>query len=306
MSANLYKEISFKAMGSPCEIKIYLNEDAQPSFFFNKLRVELERLEQKYSKFRADSLLSHINANAAKGVPTELDAETLSIIDHASSCFHHSDGLFDITAGALNKLWDFRKNEVPSAQKISDALLVTGFNKLSIDNTLLKMPVGMELDLGGVVKEYAADALAVKANQLGVKNGIINLGGDIAVIGCQPGGKSWPVGISNPEKFSSAIAKIHISSGGLASSGDYQRFFFFRGKRYSHIINPKTGHPSSGLRTVSVAANLCTVAGSIATIAMLKREESALEWLNELDLPYVVMDSTGKLNRSKNSDVIKM
>ena len=157
-------------MGSPCEIKVYLNDNAQPPSFFEKLRVELERLEQKYSKFRTGSFLSRINANAVKGAPTELDDETLSIINHASTCFHQSDGLFDITAGALNKLWDFRKNEVPSAQKISDALLVTGFNKLSIDNALLKMPVGMELDLGGVVKEYAADALAVKANQLGIKS----------------------------------------------------------------------------------------------------------------------------------------
>ena len=291
-------------MGSPCEIKVYLNNNAQSPFSFEKLRDELERLEQKYSKFRTDSFLSCINANAAKGAPTELDDETLSIIRHASTCFHQSDGLFDITAGALNKLWDFRKNEVPSTQKISDALLVTGFNKLSIDNALLKMPVGMELDLGGVVKEYAADALAVKANQLGIKSGIINLGGDIAVIGCQPDGKSWPVGISNPEKFSSAIAKIHISSGGLASSGDYQRFFIFRGKRYSHIINPRTGYPSSGLRAVSVAANLCTVAGSIATIAMLKGEKSALDWLNDTGLPYVVMDSTGKLKQGKDSDLM--
>jgi thiamine biosynthesis lipoprotein len=291
-------------MGSPCEIKVYLNDNAQPPSFFEKLRVELERLEKKYSKFRTDSFLSRINTNAAKGAPTELDDETLSIINHASTCFHQSDGLFDITAGALNKLWDFRKNEVPSAQKISDALLVTGFNKLSIDNALLKMPVGMELDLGGVVKEYAADALAVKANQLGIKSGIINLGGDIAVIGCQPDGKSWPVGISNPENFSSAIAKIHISSGGLASSGDYQRFFIFRGKRYSHIINPRTGYPSSGLRAVSVAANLCTVAGSIATIAMLKGEESALDWLNDMGLPYVVMDSTGELKQGKDSDLM--
>ena len=112
------------------------------------------------------------------------------------------------------------------------------------------------------------------------------------------------MGISNPEKFSSAIAKIHISSGGLASSGDYQRFFIFRGKRYSHIINPRTGYPSSGLRAVSVAANLCTVAGSIATIAMLKGEKSALDWLNDTGLPYVVMDSTGKLKQGKDSDLM--
>ena len=286
-------------MGSPCEIQVHLDSDVDSGVFFKTMLVEIERLEQKYSRFRQDSFLSHINSDAAKGLSTKLDKETISILEHASACFQQSNELFDITAGALNKIWDFNKKQVPTDSEIANALLLTGFEKLSWDNSSLKMPVGMELDLGGVVKEYAADTLAAKANQMGIKHGLINLGGDIAIIGCKPDGKPWPVGIRNPKNPDAAIAAIKVFSGGVASSGDYQRYFSYRGKRYSHIISPKTGRPNSGLRAVSVAANLCIVAGSIATIAMLKEEHKSLEWLNDTGLSYVVMDSRGELHQSK-------
>ena len=294
-----FKKISFKAMGSPCEVQAHLDGGVDSGIFFKAMQIEIERLEQKYSRFRKDSFLSAINNAAAKGLSTALDEETISILEHASACFQESDKLFDITAGALNKIWDFKKNQVPTDNEIAKALSITGFEKLSWDNSSLRMPVGMELDLGGVVKEYAADTLAAKAKQMGVNHGLINLGGDIAVIGCKPDDTPWPVGIKNPKKLDSTIATIEIFSGGVASSGDYERYFFYQGKRYSHIINPKIGRPNSGLRAVSVAANLCTVAGSIATIAMLKEERKAMEWLNDTGVSYIAMDSEGELLQSK-------
>ena len=286
-------------MGSPCEVQVHLKNEVDSCAFFKTIQIEIERLEQKYSKFREDSFLSEINNNAAIGSLTKLDDETISILEHASTCFQQSDNLFDITAGALNRIWDFKKGQVPTDSEIAKALSITGFEKLSWDNSSLMMPVGMELDLGGVVKEYAADTLAAKANQAGINHGLINLGGDISVIGCKPDKEPWPVGIRNPENPDATIATIEVFSGGIASSGDYQRYFYHKGKRYSHIINPKTGRPNSGLRAVSVAANLCTVAGSIATIAMLKEEKRALEWLNDTGISYVAMNSEGKLYQSK-------
>ena len=153
------------------------------------------------------------------------------------------------------------------------------------------MPVGMNLDFGGIVKEYAADTLAVLAKKLGVKYGLINLGGDIATVGYKPDDVPWKIGIADPRSTKTEIATINIYSGGLATSGDYKRFFIYKGERFSHILNPKTGFPCTGLRAVSVAANLCTVAGSIATIAMLKEEPDAIDWLNGLGIPFVAMDS---------------
>ena len=115
------------------------------------------------------------------------------------------------------------------------------------------------------------------------------------MIGSKPDSSPWPVGIANPRQPEAMMARINLRDGGLASSGDYERSFVLDGKRYSHILNPKTGWPSSGLRAVSVAANLCTVAGSFATIAMLREEQSALAWLEDSGLPYVYMDSSEEI-----------
>ena len=288
-------KFSFKAMGSDCELLVCLTENFDSRFVFSSLRDELERLEEKYSKFRSNSLLSKINLSASKGENIQVDEETKSLLEHSLNCFNQSGGLFDITAGNLNSLWDFKKKKVPSIEEIEYALSLTDFSKVSWDNGMLSIPMGMSLDFGGVVKEYAADSLAVLAKKLGVEYGLINLGGDIAVVGRKPDGSPWNVGIIDPRNIKDKIATIEVHSGGLATSGDYKRYFFHEGKRYSHILNPKTGIPCSGLRAVSVSANLCTVAGSVATIAMLKEESEAIAWLRELDLPFVIMGSNSRI-----------
>ena len=287
---------SFRAMGSHCEFQLCFEGKSDSQFIFKCLQDELERLESKYSRFRKDSLLSQINL----GKEVNIDNETISLLEHAFNCFEQSEGLFDVTAGRLNSLWDFKKKKVPSQEEISYALSVTDFSKVSWNNGILSMPAGMNVDFGGIVKEYAADTLAVLAKKFGVRYGLINLGGDIAIVGNKPDGIAWKVGITDPRGTETEIASIDIYSGGLATSGDYKRYFIYEGKRYSHILNPKTGFPCAGLRAVSVAANLCTVAGSIATIAMLKDEPEAIKWLNDLGVPFVAMDSN--LSIQRNSD----
>ena len=287
---------SFRAMGSDCEFQLCFGGGSDSQFIFKCLQDELERLESKYSRFRKDSLLSQINL----GKEVNIDNETISLLEHAFNCFEQSEGLFDVTAGRLNSLWDFKKKKVPSQEEISYALSVTDFSKVSWNNGILSMPAGMNVDFGGIVKEYAADTLAVLAKKFGVRYGLINLGGDIAIVGNKPDGIAWKVGITDPRGTETEIASIDIYSGGLATSGDYKRYFIYEGKRYSHILNPKTGFPCAGLRAVSVAANLCTVAGSIATIAMLKDEPEAIKWLNDLGVPFVAMDSN--LSIQRNSD----
>ena len=283
-------------MGSDCEFQLCFGGGSDSQFIFKCLQDELERLESKYSRFRKDSLLSQINL----GKEVTIDNETISLLEHAFNCFEQSEGLFDVTAGRLNSLWDFKKKKVPSQEEISYALSVTDFSKVSWNNGILSMPAGMNIDFGGIVKEYAADTLAVLAKKFGVQYGLINLGGDIAIVGNKPDGIAWKVGITDPRGTETEIASIDIYSGGLATSGDYKRYFIYEGKRYSHILNPKTGFPCAGLRAVSVAANLCTVAGSIATIAMLKDEPEAIKWLNDLEVPFVAMDSN--LSMLRNSD----
>jgi thiamine biosynthesis lipoprotein len=287
------KRFSFKAMGSFCEIQLFDESRIHAKKVVNQLADEVARLEKKYSRFREDSFLTEINSSAGNKLGLQIDDETQSLIDHALNCFEQSDGLFDITAGALNQIWDFKTAVVPSQSQIDAARAQVGLNKISRRDSYIHLPQGMQIDFGGIVKEYAADSAARLARNLGVEHGLVNLGGDFSIIGPQPGNIPWAIGVSSPDSEIGIMAKIDLLDGGLASSGDYERCFTSGGKRYSHILNPKTGWPSSGLRAVSVAASLCSVAGSVATIAMLKDESEAKAWLKDSGLAYVYMDSEG-------------
>ena len=285
------KSSSFKAMGSFCEIQIFAESRIDAKKILSRLTEEVARLEKKYSRFRNDSFLTEINRSADRKHGIEIDSETQSLLDHAKNCYETSDGLFDVTAGTLSQIWDFKNAQIPTQAQIDAAQTTLGFHKISWSDSRLRLPPNMQIDFGGIVKEYAADSVARLARNLGVNNGLVNLGGDFSVIGAQPDNRPWSTGIIAPDRERDIMAKIDLLQGGLASSGDYERFFMHKGKRYSHIMNPFTGWPCAGLRAVSVAANLCTVAGSVATIAMLKDEIVAKQWLLDSGLPHVYMDS---------------
>ncbi|MEX2132107.1 MAG: FAD:protein FMN transferase [Pseudohongiellaceae bacterium] len=289
MNITALRRFPFQAMGSFCEIQLLDKSRIDARQRFRLLAAEVVRLEQKFSRYRSDSLVAGINASAGRDSGIEIDEETASLFRHASSCYEQSNGLFDITSGVLRKIWDFKSGTVPTRSQIAELLPLVGMEKLELRENQLFMPAGFEIDFGGIVKEYAADTAAALARNLGIESGLINLGGDFSVIGPLPGDRPWPVGIVNPSKTENLMARLQLQRGGLASSGDYERFFMHEGKRYSHIINPMTGWPSDGLRAVSVCAELCTVAGSAATIAMLKTENDAVEWLAQLGLPHVFM-----------------
>lgn len=289
MTTTALRRFPFQAMGSFCEIQLLDASRIDARQKVRLLQAEVLRLEQKYSRFREDSLLTEINASAGKAMGVRLDGETRSLLDHAQSCYRQSDGLFDITSGALQQLWDFRSGRVPDAEAIAGVLANVGMEKLHWTQNRLYLPANLQIDFGGIVKEYAADTVAHMARNLGISSGLVNLGGDFAVIGPLPDTRPWPVGIVNPSQHDQVMARVQLLSGGLASSGDYERCFVHEGRRYSHIINPKTGWPGAGLRAVSVCADLCTVAGSVATIAMLKPENDAIAWLEEMGPPHVFM-----------------
>jgi thiamine biosynthesis lipoprotein len=286
--------IKFKGMGSPCEITLRGSPNEEETL--TALQQEVSRLEQKYSRFLKNSVLNAINASAGDPRGFTVDEETLAIFQHAAACYDQSDGLFDITAGPLNKIWDYRKAIVPDKNTIEETLQNVGFKRIAIKDRKVFLPSGMELDFGGIVKEYAADRLATIANKNSNLMGLINLGGDFAVIGSKHTKyKPWKVGISCPKRPSVAIAEIALHHGGLASSGDYLRCFELHGKRYSHLLNPVTGYPSTGWQSVSIAAPSCLLAGSIATIAMLKPLQESSDFLRDAGLAFVAVDPDGKM-----------
>ncbi|MFT7220778.1 MAG: thiamine biosynthesis lipoprotein, partial [Candidatus Azotimanducaceae bacterium] len=170
-------------------------------------------------------------------------------------------------------------------------LSLIGWEKVerSLEQIYLPQP-GMQIDLGGVVKEYVADALIELISATGIKNALVNLGGDIAVLGPQPSGEPWHIGVTDPDNPGSAVASIDLSEGAITTSGGYERVFEIEGHPYSHLLNPKNGMPVDNLLGVSIVAPQAIVAGSLSTIALLKPEQEAKKWLEDCGAPYLAID----------------
>lgn len=282
-------------MGSPCELQFYAEGDAQFQTVVHAAVNDILRLESKYSRYKNDSLLSEINRSAALGQSIDVDPETAKLLDYAVTCYQQSHGLFDITSGGLRKLWRFNQDNpgIPGPQEIEAVLSSVGWDKINwIAPTLNFRIAGLELDFGGIVKEYAADRVASLCRVLGVEHGIINLGGDIKIIGCHPDQSPWRIGIRDPNHENSVSGVVFLKSGAMATSGDYERYWLIDGQRYSHILNPKTGWPVRHFASITVVSEHCVLAGSASTIAMLQEGEG-IAWLNALGLPYQSIDSHG-------------
>lgn len=282
-------------MGSPCEAKFYAINLETAQAAADIAIADVERLEQLYSRYRKDSYLSEINRVAALGGSIDVDDETASLLNYAATCFVQSDGLFDVTSGLLRKAWDFKSGKIPEAQQIKALLDRVGWNLVRWNAPTLEFSVpGMEIDFGGIVKEYAVDRLAALCQGKGIQHGLVNLGGDVRVIGPHPDGSPWHVGIQHPRKKGEAISTIALTRGGVASSGDYERCITLDGVRYGHILNPRTGWPVRHMASVSVVADFCVVAGSASTIGMLKERDGA-HWLEQMGAPHIWVDVDGEM-----------
>jgi thiamine biosynthesis lipoprotein len=273
-------------MASPCEVMLpYIDSNKE-----NTLKIalaaeqEVRRIETKYSRFLPDSILSKINNSGSR--QTTIDSETHYLLNYSSVAFELSDGLFDITAGVLSKLWDFRNGIIPSPDVLTTNLAYVGFQHIRFNSNSIILPAGMSLDFGGIGKEYAVDCAAAICKSAGITHGIIDLGGDLHVIGPQPDNRPWKVGVRNPRAPENAIAELAITQGGLSTSGDYERYFEHSGKRYCHLLLPKTGMPVSYWASISVVAPSCLLAGTLSTIAMLKQSDARM-WLDEQEIQYL-------------------
>jgi len=286
----------FRAMGGPCEVRLYASDRALADVYADAAKAEILRLERHYSRYRDDSLTTRVNRSAGDSRGVEVDAESAALLDYAQTAWEQSGGLFDITSGVLRRVWDFKTRCVPTQAQIDAILPLIGWGKLRWERPRLVLLIaGMELDFGGYVKEYAADRAARASRDAGARHGFVELAGDIALIGAHPDGAPWHIGVRHPRAPEQALATIPLHSGAIASSGEYERYFEVDGRRYSHLLNPKTGWPVRGLSAVSVVAPQCLIAGTASTIAMLKGADDGPLWLGELGLPYLCVDADGVL-----------
>jgi thiamine biosynthesis lipoprotein len=289
---------TFKAMGSPCEIRLFAKGQAEADRIAAIAIAEIGRLEARYSRYRSESFLSEINRVAGRGESLSVDDETAGLLDYAATCYRESAGLFDITSGILRRAWRFDRGMLPDPAQLQNLLGQVGWDRVRWAPPLLQFSTpGMEIDFGGVVKEYAVDRAATFCWKAGARSGYVNLGGDIKIIGPRPDGSPWRIGIRHPRRPGALIQTVSLYRGGLASSGDYERCIVLDGVRYGHILNPKTGWPARHLASVSVAGDLCLIAGSAATIAMLK-EAAGPAWLAGMGLPHFWVDVYGETGGS--------
>ena len=286
---------TFRAMGGDNELLIAGAD--RPQAIAQQAIDDVLRIERKYSRYRDDSVTSAIN-RAAGGDPLPIDAETAALLQYAQTCFTQSDGRFDLTAGVLRTAWDF--NRIPPARPeplaLADALARIGWGAVAWNAQQIRLPrADMQIDFGGIGKEYAADRVAAIAQQGGARHGCVNMGGDVRVWGGRPDGGAWRVGIRHPRAPAAAMAGVDLHDGAVATSGDYERFVDIDGKRFCHIIDARTGEPVRAWRSISVVAPLAIVAGSYATIAMLMQHEAA-PFLDRASLQWLGVDAAGALH----------
>ncbi len=272
----------FFALGSNCALQFCNADQVVADNAAAAAMEEIGRIEACFSRYRPDSELSRINAAAMRGGTVDLDEETAGLIDYAFACYRKSDGLFDITSGPLRKAWDFSSGRIPRDEEIAALLPRIGLDKVRWEKPHLTFQLpGMELDFGGLGKEYAADRVAGICKAIGIRHGLVDLGGDIRLIGPRPDGRPWRIGIRQPRNPSRAVASIELIDGAIATSGDYERFIEIEGRRYCHILDPRTGWQTRGLSSISVMTAEGLAAGSLATVALLKGRDG-IRWLHAL------------------------
>jgi thiamine biosynthesis lipoprotein len=276
--------LEFRALGSECKLFFKADGKNQALDYRRSAFDWLVSFEARFSRFLPDSLISMINANAGQ-IWTDIDHETetmLSICDHVNFT---SQGAFDATSLPLSLLWDWKRKHdtLPSAAEIAEARKHVGWKRIQRATGRVFLPEeGMMLDFGGVGKEFATDVLVNIAESCGIKNIMVNLGGDISVLGQSPEGGGWFIGLEDPLSEGQCHSGISLKSGiSVATSGDYRRCFEFEGKTYGHILDCRTGWPvANGTRSVTVVAEKCVIAGIMSTSCMVLGGRAALQMLD--------------------------
>ncbi len=261
----------FTAMASPCQILVDTDDPAEAEALVRVAEAEALRIERKFSRYRDDNVVHRINHSG--GRPVVVDEEAALLLDYGATCFEVSDGMFDLTSGVLRRLWTFDGGDrVPSKRAVREMLDLVGWDRVEWDGSALTLPAGMEIDFGGIGKEYAVDrAAGLLAGRTG-RAFLVNFGGDLFASGERRGGRPWGIGVDDPSRTGEGtLSRIDLVRGGIATTGDARRYVMWRGRRLSHILNPKTGWPVvEAPRAVTVLAGTCLEAGTLSTLAYLR------------------------------------
>lgn len=290
-------------MGSVFEISLVGTDSASLEYQIQLVIDEIERIENLISEWRPNTQISEVNRNA--GIrPVKVDREVFELTRRAISYSILSDGAFDISVAALDKIWRFdgSMDALPLDAAVQNSVTKVGFEKIELDSiasTIFLKQSGMKIGFGSIGKAYAADRGRHILQEMGVKGGLINASGDIALWGKPPGKKSWSIGISDPEKPYKITRKLRMKEGAVATSGNYQKYVMFNGVRYSHIINPRTGYPATELASVTVIGPMAEFANALSTSVMVLGVKKGLKLMERYpQYRFVMITAKGRTLRS--------
>ncbi len=302
---SLHKK-SMKLMGNHFEITVVAeNED----WANEKIEIgvkEIQRIEKLLTTFASNSETNLINDNAGIA-PVKVSEEIILLIERALKISSVTQGAFDLSYGSVDKsLWNFDTSmtSLPTSEVAKQSVRLINYKNIIIDKanaTVFLKQKGMRIGFGGIGKGYAAERAKLMMQNAGVQSGVVNASGDLTTWGLMPDGKKWTIGIVHPELASSIFSYMNVSGLSVATSGNYEKFIVVDGKKYSHTINPKTGLPVTGIKSVTIVSTNAEVADAMATPVMIMGIEAGLNMINQInDIEAIVIDDNNTLYTTKN------
>jgi len=302
---------TLKLMGSRFDITVVANDSIQANKYIDTAVAEISRIEKLISSWDDNSQTSEINRNAG-AKPLKVDKELFNLIERAIGISKLTDGAFDISYASMDRIWQFdgSMTVMPSEKEIKSSVEKVGYQNIVLDKkngTVFLKLEGMKIGFGAIGKGYAADMAKTLLISKGVPSGIINASGDMNTWGKQPNNEDWKVAITNPMNKNKVFALLPITNGAVVTSGNYEKYVNFNGKRYTHIIDPRTGYPSTGIISVTVFAPKAELADALATSVFVMGKEAGLDRINQLPkIECIIIDDKGNITKSKNIEIDKL
>lgn len=294
---------TLKLMGSRFDITVVAIDEELGQIYIEEAIAEITRIEKIISSWDEDSETSLINKNAGI-IPVKVSSELFKLIERAKQISELTDGAFDISYASMDEIWKFdgSMKHMPNDDEIKKSVAKVGYTNIILDiknSTVFLKEKGMKISFGALGKGYAADKAKELLISKQVVGGIINASGDLTTWGTKANGEKWLIGILNPLKKDKIFSWLPIVESSVATSGNYEKYVTFKGEKYAHIIDPRTGYPSSGINSVSIFAKSAEVSDALATAVFIMGKDAGLFLINQLDgIEAIVVDSHNKIHKS--------
>jgi len=292
-------------LGSRFEISVIAKDSIQANNFFNIAINEVNRIDHLISEWKPESQTSAINQNAGIS-PIKIDIELFELIERSKLISEITDGAFDITWASVDQLWRFdgSMNALPDSNLINKLQKLIDYKNIILDRkdtSVFLKSIGMKIGMGGIGQGYAAEQVVKILKENGAISGIVNVSGDIKTWGFNTEGKEWTIAITNPFDKAKTFGTFNISNSSVVTSGNYEKYTLIDGKKYAHIINPKTGYPTQGVVSATVFAQNTEIADALATALFVLGPEIGIDRVNQIkDVECLIVDDKGNVLTSKN------